>query len=244
VRVAEIAIDAGRLARGEALAATVGRDCPTLATLRLRIARAHASAGDHGAAHHWLDRASELATKPTYFQPNLAIALAAAELGETDRAGRLADAVDRATWERSAPYGAPEHIDLARVYAALGRHDRVDEILAGYAAVHAQNIAVGFASAARAYAELGRADEARKLATRAEGKLRGRDTLGRGVLARAYLALGEFARAIEHARKISDYTRIDVLVDIARAARVHSVEVTPQLQRELAQLESGGAQSP
>jgi tetratricopeptide (TPR) repeat protein len=236
VRVADIAIDAGRLARGEVLAAVIGGECSTLVNLRLHLARAYARHGDPARAHVWLDRAFDLMSKPKYFQPNLMVALAAADLGETERAAKVADAVDRATYEKSAPYGAPEHIDLAHVYAAVGQQQKVEQILAGFASIHARNIASGFASAARAYAELGRMEEARKLATRAEGKLGRRDSLGHLVLARTYLLLGDFARAIDHARKITDYMRVDALVEIARAAHGRSIEETPEIAAELAKL--------
>jgi tetratricopeptide (TPR) repeat protein len=233
---ADIALDAGRVTRAEALERMIVDDDLTLARLRIRLARARAAAGDASGARAWLDRAAELAGNPTYFQPNVSIALAAAELGDADRALALADAVDRATYEHAAPYGAPEHVELARVYAALGRHAKVDQILAGFAAVHAKNTASGFATTARAYAVLGRMEGARKLATRAEGKLGRRDSLGHLVLTRTYLLLGDFARAIDHARKITDYIRVDALVEIARAAYGRSIEETPEIAAELAKL--------
>jgi tetratricopeptide (TPR) repeat protein len=233
---ADIALDAGRVTRAEALERMILDDDLTLARLRIRLAHARAAAGDASGARAWLDRAAELAGNPAYFQPNVSIALAAAELGDADRALALADAVDRATYEHAAPYGAPEHVELARVYAALGRHAKVDQILAGFAAVHAKNTASGFATTARAYAVLGRMEGARKLATRAEGKLGRRDSLGHLVLTRTYLLLGDFARATDHARKITDYIRVDALVEIARAAYGRSIEETPEIAAELAKL--------
>jgi len=66
----------------------------------------------------------------------------------------------------------------------------VDEILAGYAAVHANASARGFARAAQAYAELGRVQPVRKLLREAESRLKKGDSDGHLALAVAYAAAG------------------------------------------------------
>jgi tetratricopeptide (TPR) repeat protein len=234
VHVAQIALAAGRVARAEGLASRVSpEECPRLVEVRLQLARTHASAGDAVAAHAWLDRAAKMVRPPKYFQPNLAIALTAVTLGEVARARALADAVDLATQTRIARYGDSEHIELAEVYAALGEQTKVDEILAGFARVHATATARGFASTARAYARLGRIEEARTFANKAEAKRGKRDDSVRLVLMRAYIELGDFLRAVHHARHITDEMHAEALLEIARIAKSRSVEMTPELEAEL-----------
>lgn len=112
----------------------------------------------------------------------------------------------------------------------------MDEILAGYAAVHANASARGFARAAQAYAELGRVQPVRKLLPEAESRLKKGDSDGHLALAVAYAAAGQFAPAIEHAIDVRDEWRVDGFLRVARAANGRDVESTPELAEALSRL--------
>lgn len=205
---------------------------PRLAELRLAIARGHMRIDDRAAAMRWLDRAAELLGPPKDYQPNVEIAVAAAELGDAPRALLLARAVDRATLNRRDPYSSAQSLGLARAFSAAGDRKKVDRILDGYVAFYGQNTALGFAEAALACGQLGRERGVAKLLREAEARLATSNTLdtSRSALARAYAANGQLAPAIIHATAITDsQSRAATLVHLARLARARSVEMTPEL---------------
>jgi hypothetical protein len=234
--VVEISVRGGRFDRAEQLVerpelrATWFR--PRLADLRLAIARGYAGTGDRAAALRWLDRAAELLAPPQEYQPNVNIAVAAADLGETARALELARAVDRATFDSHEPYASVESLSLARAFAAAGDQKKVDKILNGYVAFFGRNTAFGASTAALACARFGRTRGVTKLLREAEARLADSSTLdaSRSELACAYAANGQIVPAIVHVAALtSPDARANTLVGIAKLVRGRRFEVTPEL---------------
>jgi hypothetical protein len=234
--VVEISVRGGRFDRAEQLVerpelrATWFR--PRLADLRLAIARGYAGTGARAAALRWLDRAAELLAPPQEYQPNVNIAVAAADLGETARALELARAVDRATFDSHEPYASVESLSLARAFAAAGDQKKVDKILNGYVAFFGRNTAFGASTAALACARFGRTRGVTKLLREAEARLADSNTLdaSRSELACAYAANGQIVPAIVHVAALtSPDARANTLVGIAKLVRGRRFEVTPEL---------------
>lgn len=210
-----------------------------LAELRLEIVRAYARAGDAIAAKRWLDHAAELLGPPKEYQPNLEIAIAAAELGEIPRALELARAVDVATRDRNHPYSSPESLDLARAFEAAGDTKMVDKILNGYVTFTGRGTTFDLSGAALVRRRFGQTQGVVKLLREAESRLGQADAPddARSTLARAYAANGQIVRAIEHAAAIEEPdSRAQTLVGIASLVRGRRFEETPALVDALARL--------